>query len=93
VESVYDEQYRMLLEMSQSDQWPARTWETITAVGWSDAERRLEMMHARVFDEDLSLQAAEIRKVSRDSVWAPTTDEAKKSNVALKELVQRFTSE
>src|SRR4051794_502947 len=38
------EQDRMLLEMSQSNRWPARTWETITAVGWSDAERRLEMM-------------------------------------------------
>jgi hypothetical protein len=90
VTSVYDEQDRMLRSMQETGQWPARTWETITARGWSDAEQRLEMLSARVFDEKANELATRVHNAGRNSVWAPTIDEAKASNLILGSSVQEF---
>ena len=92
VRSVYDEQDRMLVVLDESGRWPVRTWETVTAKGWSDAEHRLELLSARVFDAHVTDLAAAIRENGRNSVWAQTTSDAKASNVALQGLVKDFNS-
>ncbi|GAB3848982.1 hypothetical protein GCM10027610_071390 [Dactylosporangium cerinum] len=90
IKAVYDEQDRQLERMDSTSDWPARQWETPTAVGWSDAEIRLQVARARVFDSDLRALAHETRAVARELVWAPTLDKAKQSNLRLDELYERF---
>jgi hypothetical protein len=90
IKAVYAEQDRQLERMGPTSEWPARRWETPTAVGWSDAEIRLQVARARVFDDDLRALARETRAVAREFVWAPTLDEAKQSNLRLDQLYERF---
>lgn len=88
VKSVYDEQDRMLVELEKTQCWPVRQWETPTAAGWADAEMRLEMLRARVFNKEISELAGQIRTVSRKSVWAENIDDAKRSNQLLERLFE-----
>jgi hypothetical protein len=37
IEAAYGELDRMLAVYREANQWPARQWETPTAVGWSNA--------------------------------------------------------
>jgi hypothetical protein len=90
VKSVYDEQDRMLVEMEQTSSWPVRRWETPTAAGWADAEMRLEMLRVRVFDEEISELAGQVRAASKKSVWAEHIGDAKQSNQLLEQLFENF---
>jgi hypothetical protein len=90
VKAVFDEQDRMLEEMRRTGSWPVRQWETPTAAGWEDAELRLQVSHARVFDEELRDSAQKIHAVARESVWASCLDQAKGLNQELEEGHQRF---
>jgi hypothetical protein len=87
---VFDEQDRMLKEMSDTGAWPARQWETPTAIGWEDAELRLQVSRARVFDEDLRNVAGETRAVAMSSIWADSLDETKRLGPKLEQLCERF---
>lgn len=77
LKAVFNEQDRMLEEMQRTGRWPARQWETPTATGWEDAELRLQVFRARVFDEKLRSLAHEVRMAAEKSVWASSFDEAK----------------
>jgi hypothetical protein len=90
VKSVYDEQDRMLVEMEQTSRWPVRRWETPTAAGWADAEMRLEMLRVRVFDEEISELAGQVRAASKKSVWAEYIGDVKQSNQLLEYLFEDF---
>jgi hypothetical protein len=73
----------MLQEMQRTGSWPARQWKTPTATGWEDAELRLQVSRARVFDEKLRDLAREIHAAAKESVWASSLDEAKTSTPGL----------
>jgi hypothetical protein len=77
LKAVFNEQDRMLEEMQRTGRWPARRWETPTATGWEDAELRLQVFRARVFDEKLRDLAREVLTAAEESVWASSLDEAK----------------
>jgi hypothetical protein len=93
IKAVFDEQDRQLEQMSSTSGWPARQWETPTAVGWVDAEIRLQVARARVFDDDLRALARETHTVARKSVWAASLDEAKQLNPRLEQLCERFNEQ
>jgi hypothetical protein len=90
LKAVFDEQDRQLAAMGPSSPWPARQWETPTAVGWVDAEIRLQVARARVFDDELRALARDARAVAMKSVWAQSLDEAKQLNPRLEQLSERF---
>jgi hypothetical protein len=90
VKAVFNEQDRVLEEMQRTGSWPSRQWETPTATGWEDAELRLQVSRARVFDEELRNLAREIHAVAKESVWASSLDEAKDLNPPLEQGHQRF---
>jgi cell division protein FtsL len=90
VKAVFKEQDRMLTEMGQTGNWPARQWETPTATGWVDAELRLQVFRARVFDEVLRDIARKIRALGMESVWASHADEAKALGGPLEQEHARF---
>ncbi len=90
LKAVFNEQDRMLEEMERTGSWPARQWETPTATGWEDAELRLQVSRARVFDEELRDLAREIHTVAKESVWASSLDEAKDFSPRLEQGYQRF---
>jgi hypothetical protein len=90
VKSVFNEQDRMLKEMQRTSSWPARKWETPTATGWEDADLRLQVSRARVFNEELRELAREIHEAAKESVWASSLDEAKDLNPRLEQGHQRF---
>ena len=90
VKAVFDEQDRMLKEVRRTGRWPARQWETPTATGWVDAELRLQVSRARVFDEDLRNLARDIRAVAMKAVWASSPDESKQLTPQLEQLNERF---
>jgi hypothetical protein len=90
VKAVFDEQDRMLQQMGKTTTWPTRRWETPTAVGWVDAEIRLQVARARVFNDDLRTLARDARAVAMKSVWADSLDEAKRLNPHLEQLCERF---
>jgi hypothetical protein len=90
IAAVYGELDRVLVEFQQTRQWPARQWETPTAVGWSQAVLRLEASRARVFDDQLRSLAAELRTVAGDSVWAASLDSAKQISRRLDPLHVQF---
>jgi len=90
VKAVFNEQDRMLKEMGQTGSWPARQWETPTATGWEDAELRLQVSSARVFDKQLQDQAREVHAAAKESVWASSLDQAKDLNSRLEDGHQRF---
>jgi hypothetical protein len=76
--------------MGQTGNWPARQWETPTATGWVDAELRLQVFRARVFDEVLRDIARKIRALGMESVWASHADEAKALGGPLEQEHARF---
>ncbi|WP_327001981.1 hypothetical protein OHA72_43705 [Dactylosporangium sp. NBC_01737] len=90
IKAVYDELDRQLAQMRQTSSWPARRWETPTAAGWADAEIRLQVARARVFDDDVRTLARDTRAMARQAVWAATLEEAKEANHLLDELYARF---
>jgi hypothetical protein len=90
VKAVFNEQDRMLGEMGRTGSWPARQWETPTATGWEDAELRLQVSSARVFDKELRDQAREVHAAAKESVWASSLGQAKDLNSRLEDGHQRF---
>jgi hypothetical protein len=90
LKAVFDEQDRQLAVMDKSSTWPARRWETPTAVGWVDAEVRLQVARARVFDEELRALARDARALAMKSVWAESLDQAKEFNPKLERLCEQF---
>jgi hypothetical protein len=90
VKALFNEQDRMLEEMQRTDKWPARQWETPTATGWEDAELRLQVSRARVFNEELRELSRAIYVTANDAVWASSLDEAKGLTGPLVREVERF---
>jgi hypothetical protein len=90
VAAAYSELDRMLAVYRESSEWPARTWETPTAVGWSDAILRLETARARVFVTELRDLAGELRARAGDSVWAGSLDRAKQTSEGIEPLLAHF---
>jgi hypothetical protein len=90
VKSLFNEQDRMLNEMRQTGKWPVRQWETPTATGWQDAELRLQVSSARVFDREVRDLARKINVAARESVWAGTLEKAKDLNVEIDKDREHF---
>lgn len=90
IAAAYAELDRMLTEYRTSGQWPARTWETPTAVGWSEAILRLETARARVFDPELRDLAGELRTHAGESVWAGDLDQAKQASQGIEPILARL---
>lgn len=90
IKSVYDEQDRMVIELAETSEWPARQWTTPTAKGWTDAELRLAQLQVRVFDNELRRLSKQIRSSGRRAVWAPTVAEAQEANDVLKGASDAF---
>ena len=63
---------------------------TPTAAGWEDAELRLQVSRARIFNEDLRALAGDTRAVAMKSVWADSLDQAKQFGPNLEQLCERF---
>jgi hypothetical protein len=82
----------MIAELRNSGVWPARQWETPTAVGWSDALLRLEASRARVFDDDLRRLADELRTTAGDAIWADALEQAKTRSQRLEPLLRDVNS-
>ncbi|MCO5999674.1 hypothetical protein [Actinoallomurus rhizosphaericola] len=90
LKAAYEELDRAIAESRRSGSWPARQWETPTAIGWSESLLRLEALRARVFDDELRRLAGEIRETAGDAVWARDLDAAKESSRRLEPLQSRF---
>jgi hypothetical protein len=90
IKAVFNEQDRQLKEWEQAGKWPARTWETPTAVGWVDAEFRLQMFRARVSDKRVRDLAGDMRSLAMKSIWARTLHEAKVLNMPLEQNHESF---
>ncbi|WP_424528397.1 hypothetical protein ACOZ38_02065 [Sphaerisporangium viridialbum] len=90
LKSVYAELDRIIAIEKESGRWPARQWETPTAVGWSEALLSLELSQARVFDDELRSLAAELRSTAGDSIWAKSLEEAREFSERLEPLQVRF---
>lgn len=88
--ALFEEQDRQLKQMDRTNKWPAREWETQTAIGWQDAEFRLQISKARVFDKNFRNLAGEIRRLAMQSIWASSIDEAKVLNIPLEQKHERF---
>jgi hypothetical protein len=78
IRAAYQELDRVLDEFNQTGEWTARKWETPTAIGWSDAVRRLEMTQARVFDDRLRSLATNLRNLAGKSIWAESLAASKR---------------
>jgi hypothetical protein len=92
IKALFHEQDRMLEEMRRTNSWPARQWETPTAIGWVDTEMRLQVSRARVFQEDLRTLAGDLRTTAMKSVWASSLDEAKTLNRQLNQSHELSTN-
>lgn len=90
LKALFNEQDRMLEEIQRTGEWPARHWETPTAIGWEDADLRLQVFRARVFDEKLRDLAHKIHKAAEDSVWASSPDKARDLSPHIKDEYKRF---
>ncbi|MFC3434471.1 hypothetical protein [Nocardia seriolae] len=90
IAAAYAELDRMITEYGRTETWPARRWETPTAVGWSETILRLESSRARVFDDDLRSLADRIRISAGDAVWATNLEEAKAAGEPLEPLNRSF---
>ncbi|MER6000809.1 hypothetical protein ABT120_19730 [Nonomuraea angiospora] len=90
IKSAYAELDRLIAVAEETGQWPARQWETPTAVGWSAALLLLKSSRARVFNEEIRSLATELEKVAGDSIWANSLDEAKRHSKRLEPLLDRF---
>jgi len=74
IKAVYNEQDRMIAEMRhtsrwpsrQSSRWPSRQWDTPTAIGWENANLRLQLFRARVFQQTLHDLTREIQSKARE---------------------------
>lgn len=82
----------MIAQVGSGGAWPARRWETPTAVGWSDAILRLEASRARVFDDELRRVADDLRTAAGDAIRADTPDQAKTHSRRLEPLLQALNS-
>lgn len=90
LKALFNEQDRMLEEMRRTGERPARRWETPTAIGWEDADLRLKVFRARVFDKKLRDLANEIHEAAEESVWASSSDKAKKLSRRIKQGNESF---
>jgi hypothetical protein len=82
----------MLNEYEATGIWPVRQWATPTAVGWAEAEIRVDMLRVRVFDGDVRSLAQQLRATSRKSVWAGTANEAEQEMECLEGLAERMNA-
>ncbi|MEV6039280.1 hypothetical protein AB0L65_49665 [Nonomuraea sp. NPDC052116] len=90
IKSAYEELDRVIAIAKETGQWPARQWETPTAVGWSTALVLLKSSRARVFNEEIRSLAKELQKAAGDSIWAKSMDEAEQHSKHLEPLLDRF---
>jgi len=90
--AAYQELDRVVGEFKQTGTWPARQWETPTAVGWSDALLRLEQARARVFDDEIRSLAGDVRTTAGDSIWAGSLATAKEHSRKLEPLQAQLNS-
>jgi hypothetical protein len=90
IEAAYSELDRMLAVYRETNQWPARLWETPTATGWSNAVLKLETSRARVFDDELRSLATELRTLAGDSVWATSLESAEETSRRLEQQQIQF---
>ncbi|MFI7425236.1 hypothetical protein [Nonomuraea sp. NPDC049684] len=93
ITAAYAELDRLIAIAKEAGEWPARQWETPTAVGWSPALLLLKSSRARVFNEDIRSLATELEKVAGDSIWAKSLDEAQQHSKRLEPLLDRFNDE
>jgi len=66
IKAVYNEQDRMIAEMRHTSRWPSRQWDTPTAIGWENANLRLQLFRARVFQQTLHDLTREIQSKARE---------------------------
>jgi len=90
IRAAYQELDRVLAELEQTGNWTARTWETPTASGWSDAVLRLESAQARVFDDRLRSLAAELRALAGKSIWAESLAVSKRHSRKMEPVYLQF---
>jgi hypothetical protein len=90
IHAAYQELDRILAELKQTGEWAARTWETPTATGWSDAVLRLELSQARVFDDELRALAGNLRILAGDSIWAESLSASKSHSQKMEPVYRRF---
>jgi gas vesicle protein len=90
VKSVHAELDRIIATAEETQKWPARQWETPTAVGWSAALLLLKSSRARVFNEEIRSLATELEKTAGDSIWAKSLNEAEQHSKRLEPLLDRF---
>lgn len=90
IKSAYAELDRAITVANETGQWPARQWETPTAVGWSAALLLLKSSRARVFNEEIRSLATELEKAAGESIWANSLNEAKQHSKRLEPLLDRF---
>ncbi|MET9243890.1 hypothetical protein [Nonomuraea sp. NPDC003709] len=90
IKSAYEELDRVIAIAKETGQWPARRWETPTAVGWSTALVLLKSSRARVFNEEIRSLAMELQKAAGDSIWSKSMDEAEQHSKRLEPLLDRF---
>ncbi|MEV0196121.1 hypothetical protein [Nonomuraea sp. NPDC050691] len=90
IKAAYEELDRAIAIAKEMGQWPARHWETPTAVGWSTALLLLKSSRARVFNEEIRSLAMELQEAAGDSIWAKSLDEAEQHSKRLEPLLDRF---
>jgi len=90
IRAAYQELDRVLAELERTGNWTARTWETPTATGWSDAVLRLESAQARVFDDRLRSLAAKLRDLAGKSIWAESLADSKQHSQEMEPVYRRF---
>ncbi|WP_214318581.1 hypothetical protein [Nonomuraea sediminis] len=93
IKSVYAELDRLIAAAKDTGEWPARKWETPTAVGWSAALLLLKSSRARVFSAEIRSLAAAVEKAAGDSIWAEGLEEAEQHSRRLEPLLDRFNDE
>jgi hypothetical protein len=90
IRAAYQELDRVLAELKRTGDWTARTWETPTATGWSDAVLRLELAQARVFDDQLRSLAAKLRTLAGESIWAKSLAVSKRHSQDMEPVYLQF---
>lgn len=90
IKSAYAELDRLIAREKETGQWPARQWQTPTAVGWSTALLLLKSSRARVFDEEIRSLAMDLQRAAGDSIWAKSISEAEEHSKRLEPLLDRF---
>ena len=90
IRAAYQELDRVLAELKRTGEWTARTWETPTATGWSDAVLRLELAQARVFDDELRSLSARLRDLAGQSIWAESRAASEQHSRKMEPVYRRF---